>query len=393
MKITFGSKILVVSAIVALLSVFNVAKGASFGTPYFVGETVIAINQQNYPTKLFVQPGSGGVITAIRPIGANQPIAYYLAKGNIFYVTGFAAGSMTFQAEETLANKRRILSDPVQVVFYKLNLQTQTACDGYDPTSRSLAVSPVNPLTLLLSITPGNAQPLLHASLDNPSLGDAQILYDSSGRSLLQLVYKASGTTTLRVYDINNVVLENSTIDFLPQKNVSLNLYHVIDSKGERSFRLDQQAMIGYMQTAEKILNQAGVTLSINQQRDVSVPTNLGHTIEAYANGQSPEEIAVLSSAPPQARSSAISVFLVWDYQIKDQDTIGINYVDDTLGQVIFLSEKSHKPGETLAHEIGHALGLEHNMLSSSYLMSPAETSQGDQCLITREERLTINKI
>jgi hypothetical protein len=394
MKINLAGKLMMTVMLFGLLTTFNVAKGAAFSTPTLVGETTIAINQQNHPTKLFAQSANGGFISAITPKTVKEPVAHYLVKGEILYVTGFKPGTMTVSLEETLPSGKKVLSAPYVLTFYQLNLKTQTACESYDPTTRTLAVSPVSPLSLILDITPNGARPQLSAALQNPSLGDIQITYDAAGKAWLQVVFKNEGSTTLTVYNAQSIALITVAIDFLPTKVVALNLYHVMDSKGNRSFKLDQQAMIGHLQTAEKILNQAGVTLTLNDQQDVYVQANLGSTIDAYSEGQSAEEQAVLAATPTsRIQQNTVSVFLVWDYQIQNENTIGINYSDATLGQVIFLSEKSHRPGETLAHEIGHALGLTHNVQGSSYLMSPAETASGEQCLITRTERLTLNPI
>ncbi len=394
MKITLAGKLMMTVMLFGLLTTFNVAKGAAFGTPALVGETTIAINQLNHPTKLFAQPANGGVISAITPSTVKEQVAYYLVKGETLYVTGFKPGTMLVSLEETLPSGKKVLSAPYVLTFYQLNLKTQTACESYDPTTRTLAVSPVSPLSLILDITPNVARPQLSAALQNPSFGDVQITYDSTGKAWLLVVFKNEGSTTLTVYNSQNIALIAVAIDFLPTKVVALNLYHVMDSKGNRSFKLDQQSMVGYLQTAEKILNQAGVTLTLNDQQDVYVPANLGSTIDAYSEGQSAEEQAVLAATPAsRIQQNTVSVFLVWDYQIQNENTIGINYSDANLGQVIFLSEKSHRPGETLAHEVGHALGLTHNALGSTYLMSPAETANGEQCLITRTERLTLNPI
>lgn len=392
MKMTWLQKCFLVGTVFSIVITGTVAKGYAFSTPYLVGETTIAINQQNRPTKLIAQATNGGTISAIKLVNTKEAVAYYLATANTLYVTGFKPGNMTFQVEETLADSHKVLSNPVVLTFYQVNIRTQTACESYDPTSRTLAVSPVNPLTLLVDTNPSTTKPLLHAVLQNPHLGDAQIFYDNTGRSLLQISYKAAGSSILTIYDAANIAIVAISVDFLPMKTVTLNLYHVMDIAGNRSFRLDQEAMIGYMQVAEKILNQSGITLRINDQQDVYVSANLGKTVDAYSEGQSAEEQAVLSAAP-QSTAADVSVFLVWDYQIKNENTIGINYDVSPLGEVIFLSEKSHKPGETLAHEIGHALGLSHNVLGSSYLMSPAEVTTGDQCLITRSERQILNPI
>lgn len=394
MKITLAGKLMMIATLFGLLTTFNVAKGAGFSTPTLVGETSIAINQFNHPSKLFAQPANGGFISAIIPSLVKESVAHYLVKGDILYVTGFKVGSMKVSVEETLSDGRKVMSSPILLTFYQVNLKTQTACESYDPTSHTLAVSPVSPLNLILDMSPSVTRPLLSATLQNPDLGEVQIIYDSAGKAWLQIVFKNAGSTTLTVYNAHNVALVTVAVDFLPTKVVALNLYHVMDSKGNRSFKLDQQAMVGYLQTAEKILNQAGITLTLNNQQDVYVQANLGATINAYSEGQSAEEQAVLAATPlSPVQQNAVSVFLVWDYQIQNENTIGINYSDANLGQVIFLSEKSHRPGETLAHEIGHALGLTHNVQGASYLMSPAETATGEQCLITRTERLTLNPI
>lgn len=389
----------------------TLAEGYNFTTPYFVGATTIAINNNNVPSKLYAQSVFGGYISRIIPIFSPNSPAYFLARGNVLYVTGHTPGSMHFQLEETIPDGRRVLSQPVLFTFYRLHVSSPEACQGYDPSTQYASVSPVSPLRLSVTTEPAGIVPQFTIGLTDPGLGDVQGPYTSGYGQEISVNYLASGSTMLHIWQNSPqntpLVLYSLPLDFLEEKEVNLNLYFVHDASGHAPQKLHQQAMTGYIQDAERILNQAGIHLNIANQEELYVPEKLGSTIDAYADGLSPEENAVIGqalatngdkssrrhheSAPVYRSGDTINIFLVWDYSIEGQATVGVNYETDTLGKVVFVGDRTYKPGETLAHEIGHALGADHNNLSQSYLMSPNEYGNGNQCTLARGEWQEMN--
>ncbi|OGC81437.1 MAG: hypothetical protein A2V81_04255 [Candidatus Abawacabacteria bacterium RBG_16_42_10] len=409
----FGALSLLVSLLVpSTVLAQTLAEGNNFTTPYFSGATTIAINDANVPSKLYANPVFGGHISRIIPIFSPNSPAYYLVIGNILYVTGHSPGYMHFQIEETLPDGRKILSQPVLFAFYRLRVTTPEACQGYDSSSHFAAISPVSPLRLNIVTEPAGIDPKFYVGLIDPSLGNVQGPYPNStfGQEI-SVNYVNNGSTTLQIWQLNPqntpLVLYSLPLDFLAEKEVNLNLYFVRDAKGYAPQKLSQRAMTGYMQDAERILNQAGIRLNIARQEELYIPESLGRTIDAYSEGISPEEEAVLSQAVSGSNDKyarhrdtnevryrsgrAINIFLVWDYSIDGQATVGVNFETSTLGKVIFVGDRTYKPGETLAHEIGHALGLEHNNLAQSFLMSPNEYGNGTQCALARSEWNTMN--
>ncbi len=386
----------------------TLAEGNNFATPYFVGATTIAINAANVPSKLYVQPVFGGYISRIIPIFSPNSPAYYLVRDNVLYVTGHTPGYMYFQAEETIPDGRKVLSQPALFGFYRLHVTTPGTCQGYDASSHFAAVSPVLPLRLNIVTEPAGLVPQFNVGLIDPELGTVQGPYPNATGQEVSVNYVSSGSTTLQLWQTSPqntpTVLYSLPLDFLEEKSVDLNLYFVHDASGYAPQKLSPRSMTNYVQDAERVLNQAGIHVNIAHQEELYVPEDLGRTIDAYAEGMSPEESAVISQAvssddkysrrretKPVYRSGAINIFLVWDYSIEGQATVGVNFETDTLGKVIFVGDRTYKPGETLAHEIGHALGLSHNNLGVNFLMSPNESGSGTQCALARSEWNTIN--
>jgi hypothetical protein len=132
----------------------------------------------------------------------------------------------------------------------------------------------------------------------------------------------------------------------------------------------------GWLRTMNSIFNpQANVWFAqeTGSPRATTVPTNLGRTVNwtSYTAG---DWHAVLSSVPTSAR---FNVFLVWDYQTSgqrgDQDA-----ATHPGGRHCFLEDNAGRDvGESLAHEAGHALGLDHPGHHRQHLMFPTTDVRG----------------
>ena len=268
--------------------------------------------------------------------------------------------------------------------FSTISFRTLASCEGYNPLEQFASVSPVMPLRLQMnSLVSDPKVSSLYFNLQDPTLG---VLSAHQG-GILEVAYQKSGTTRL----IGQIVVAGKLttvvelpIEFLAKRDLKINLYYVYDAEGHKAWKLKQSEMLATLQTAEKILNQAGISIQIESQQDLYVPQALGLAINASAIGQSQEEAVIIRQA--SLSTDIVSVFVVWDYQLNNESKAGMNYLIPDRGQVIFITEKTSKPAETLAHELMHSLGLGHTELGDAYLMSADENPLLTQCLFSRAE-------
>lgn len=253
---------------------------------------------------------------------------------------------------------------------------TEGVCQAYNSLENFATVSDTVPLRL--TIKNPSAHPLF-LYLRNEKLGHITIPKDG----IVEISYRDSGTTELEGFAGNSKVL-SVPIEFLSTQNMVVNFYHIHDPSGYTSWKMKQSLMQEYFQESQSILNQAGVSLVIREQKNIYLHTSIGSSLDANQDNLSYEEIAVLNHAP--LSKDAVSVFIVWDYKIAQESKSGMSYVLQSGERVVFISDKSTKSGETLAHELLHAVGLKHNLLGSSYLMTPQEYPGMDQCVLSRSE-------
>lgn len=384
--------VLVLLILLQSLSAPTVAKAIDFGTSYFPQGTEIPLNLGNVPTKFVVQPQtSGGGISAILPLGDSQSWpAFYVVRGNILYVTGYIPGYMYFQVHERRVDGFDVVSSPILFTFYQVQLATEADCQGYNRLENFASVSSLKPLRFIVSSWPKvNKLPDMEWALTDQSLG---LLQDVSA-TIKQVTYLRPGKSQLIATlqsSSRSIPLKVISVDFLPVKTVKVNFYHVHDPQGYLAWQLQQAAMIHDLQNTESILNQAGLSVVIGEQKDVYLTSSIGEALDAGAQNISPEEQSVVAAA--DVESDAVSVFVVWDYRVDNESKVGMHYFFPGKGDVVFLTDRTTKPGETLAHEISHVLGLEHNTLGSSYLMSAQEQSGISQCMYSENEVWALNQ-
>ncbi len=261
-----------------------------------------------------------------------------------------------------------------------ITLSTQGECQGYNALENNLTVTPQGVLRLFVNSSVPNVP--LRFVLQDPALGE--VFMPSAG--IIEVTYKHTGSTWLRVY-LGSKLVNVIPIQFLPQISVNVNFFHVHDIDGHSSWQMKQETMISYIQQAQSILNQVGVSIEIGEQRSIYLNSSLGDAVDAAAETLSADESLILNSV--QLDLNTISVFTVWDYKIGDETKAGMHYVVPNQGAVIFLSDQTQKPGETLAHELAHALGLEHSSAGDSYLMTANEKRDMSQCLFSQTEAQT----
>lgn len=382
---------LVALLVLQFLHVPTLAKAMDFSIPYLYGETVIPLNIGNVPTKLHARAQTaGGVIHSIVPLGKpNTWPAFYMVRDTVLYVTGHMPGYVYFQVNELRSDGKLINSEPILLTFYQIQLHAAAQCGGYNEQEHFATVSSLKPLRLVVSTEPALSRiPDLNFSLANPALGTVNIIQPS----LLEVSYQQAGESQLIATVPSggaSIKVLSLPLEFLASKNIEVNFYHVRDPQGFFAWKLRQSEMIHYLQQAESILNQAGVTITIGEQHDVYLPTSIGVAVDAALTSVSAEEQLIIDST--DLRTNAISVFVVWDYQIDSYSKAGMNYFVPGAGEIVFITEQTNKPGETLAHELSHALGLEHNVLGTKYLMAAQEYST-IQCTFSRQEIASLHQ-
>lgn len=192
------------------------------------------------------------------------------------------------------------------------------------------------------------------------------ILLSPGSRVRFSIVGVGEGHTRLLVRD---GVLQSRLLVSVKTKRVApYAVYFLKDIRRSttRSSTSVQPTMVG---VRKLFLNYANVELKPMQPEyaDVIVPRDLGNPLFLNRNLGSGETVfkAILDATPNSLLEVAINggvlVYCSWD--VEDVVTIGA-----TKGNCAFV-EDVNGTTNTFAHEIGHALGLEHHNLSPGFLM------------------------
>lgn len=255
-------------------------------------------------------------------------------------------------------------------------LSTDAPCQAYNALENFATVSPLMPLRLAIS---SEKQNMLNFVLLDPTLG---VLNQSTG-SVFEVSYQKSGSTRLQGFLGPNQVID-LTLLFVPEQKIRVNFYHIHDAAGRTAWKFKQENMLANTQRAQAILNQVGITLEIHSQENIYLPLSIGEAVDADTTTLSEEEVVILNQIG--SSDGDVSIISVWDYKIDTESKAGMNYTLPGKGEIIFITDQTTKPGETIAHEVLHALGIEHTDLGGDYLMNDEESVGKSQCLLSQTE-------
>ncbi len=149
-------------------------------------------------------------------------------------------------------------------------------------------------------------------------------------------------------------------VDTKNKKTVSVTFNFVSDNAGHKTRRNTSQTRNWLWMINLIYKNQANIEVTQRQSRNVTVPANLGSVIRftthlpgvAAAEHEWDDVIALRDAA------ADVNIFLVWEYE---QDNTPLTDHTDAAqldGNVLYEDDAGRQTGETMAHEIGHYLGV-----------------------------------
>jgi hypothetical protein len=155
-------------------------------------------------------------------------------------------------------------------------------------------------------------------------------------------------------------------VDVKMRKTVRITFNFVEDSaspKKHHTRRVPAQAK-GWVDTMNYIYNgQANIEIISKEARWVTVPKNLGATVETLSNGPG-EEVDIY----PLGDSGAdVNMFLVWDMDITDDPADEDAFTEGK--NIVFEDNAGRFVGVTMSHEFGHSQGLKDQYLTKRELM------------------------
>ena len=145
----------------------------------------------------------------------------------------------------------------------------------------------------------------------------------------------------------------NLEVDVKSRKTVRITFNFVKDNAGHKTKRVPAQAA-QWVRTMNYVYNgQANIDIISKDAREVTVAKNLGNTITTTQNGVG-EEGDIYPKGDPDAD---INMFLVWNMDITDSGGDEDAFADGK--RIVFEDNAGSQVGETMAHEVGHVLGLD----------------------------------
>lgn len=141
-------------------------------------------------------------------------------------------------------------------------------------------------------------------------------------------------------------------IDVKMRKTIRVTFTFIEDSAGHKTIRVPAQATEWLKKVNYIFKNQANVEVLMRFSRSRTLTKDLGPVITTLSNSAG-EEVEFYPEGDPDAD---FNVFLVWEVEITDDPGNETGFND---GTNIVLDDKGAKDiAESLAHELGHGMGL-----------------------------------
>ena len=229
--------------------------------------------------------------------------------------------------------------------------------------------------TRIIRVTDVGAHTL---SSSNPGILRVNELVRAAGTSLVSLHGLRDGTAQLHVKN-GAAIAARLDVDVKRKRTVRTAFNFVADNAGHRTARgLGTEDNL--IRRANAILTpQANVEITKHRARNVTVPKNLRRVIRfsSHLRGIRARQHEWDDVVAQGDATADINVFFVWEYE---QDRTP--HVDNTEGAALGtdvlmdddVGDDAHHHGDhvTLAHEIGHVLGVDHTAVAQTkFLLSP----------------------
>ncbi len=213
----------------------------------------------------------------------------------------------------------------------------------------------------------------------NPGIAtveDVPKCFVHGGRELL-IKGKVKGTTFIDVKD-GATTVASLEVAVKTKKTVRITFNFLEDNAGHKTKRSLSDVPTWVQKSNEILLNQANVEVIKQNARNVKINQNLGGVVRysKHITGVAPGEHEWDVIVAKRDSAADLNIFFVWEYE--QDNTPNIDNVEaGTLGNnCIFEDNIGYQTHETMAHEIGHFLGVDHPAPGLDLLMSPGRTDQ-----------------
>lgn len=213
----------------------------------------------------------------------------------------------------------------------------------------------------------------------NPAIAtveDVPKCFVHGGRELL-IRGKLKGQTFIDVKN-GSQVLASLEISVKNKKSLKVTFNFVEDKAGNKTNR-QISSVEGWVKGANEILfKQANVQVIKQNARTVKINQDLGNVVRfsSHLSGVDAKEHEWDVVVAKRDNTADFNVFFVWEYEQDATPNVDNVEAGTSGGNCIFEDNIHFQTHETLAHEIGHHLGVDHPAPGLDLLMSPGRTDQ-----------------
>ncbi len=248
-----------------------------------------------------------------------------------------------------------------QIEIPKVEFEETAPDNGFDDTETPPwlvvpANNPPNQNTVKVKIEPRSAASQIYFTVDDPGKATVSSNQVFAALQTLTLTGLTKGHTVLhaRFGSASGHICTTVNICVRDKKVIVVDFHYMQDTVGHHTTRLmaDVDALVSTMNSIWT--PQANVVFQKGNVDNPTVGTNLGDVVEWYPTNPANEwdDIVTFRS------DSTPDLFFVWEYE---QD--GTPDTDDTdaaelHGDILFEDQAGVEVGETIAHELGHYLGV-----------------------------------